>query len=381
MSDTCKLPPSDRDIEIYESVHIQGCSTYDMADRHHISQTRVRQIVRRVVEWLGEVLPPQTKVAKEQEIRLARQIAADRFQHLYEKMTYMWDETQDSKYFGLRIRVTTAQARLGAVGGVAAGLAADAIEGLPVPAYVPQAREGEAPAEPTHARSTSDGHRPGTTAQPWSVVVAGSNARFHSQKPATRRGSPEQALLATAARLNIPPIWLMDPIAYNELTPEIIAAREAAGRPIPQSLIQYAIDHGILPRPEDAREGEAPAEPNPKSEIQNPKSSAFDADPSPPPPGDCLTTRTPSTENEVAAAALPNKNTEATATCDQNENREIAPGVPPNAAALPLLNATNSLPVTELRLTPDHPASGIRVIADAMQNSPESLAIENYNPT
>ena|SRR5262245_59006434 len=52
----------------------------------------------------------------------------------------------------------------------------------------------------------------------------------------------------------------------------------------------------------------------------------------------------------------------------------------------PPLTAANSLPVTELRLTPHHPASGIRVIADTVQNdtvqhSPESLAIENYNPT
>src|SRR5438093_5838909 len=116
-----KLPPTDRDVEIYESVHIQHCSTWHMAERHNISQTRVRQIIRRVVEWLGEVLPPQTKVAKEQEVRLAREIAADRFQHQLEEITDLWQETRESKYAGIRIRLTTAQARLGAVGGVAAG--------------------------------------------------------------------------------------------------------------------------------------------------------------------------------------------------------------------------------------------------------------------
>ena len=87
MSTTLKLPPTDRDFEIYDAVHIAGCSTYSQADKHQISQTRVRQIVRRVIEWLGEVLPPQTKVAKEQETHLARQIAADRFQRQYEQMT------------------------------------------------------------------------------------------------------------------------------------------------------------------------------------------------------------------------------------------------------------------------------------------------------
>ena len=41
-----KLPPTDRDFEIYEAVHIRHQSTWLLADRHRISQTRVRQIVR-----------------------------------------------------------------------------------------------------------------------------------------------------------------------------------------------------------------------------------------------------------------------------------------------------------------------------------------------
>src|SRR5438067_5051527 len=144
-----KLPPTERDFEIYENVQVSGLSTYSQAKLHDLSQTRVRQIIRRVVEWLGEVLPPQAKVAKEQELYLARQIAADRFQHQLEEITILWEDTRESKYAGICIRLTTAQARLGAVGGVAAGLAADAIEGIEVPAYVP-------PPEPTHAQSASD---------------------------------------------------------------------------------------------------------------------------------------------------------------------------------------------------------------------------------
>ena len=68
MSATFKLPPTERDFEIYEAVHIAHRSTYSQAEKHQISQTRVRQIVRRVVEWLGEVLPPQADVAKEDEV-------------------------------------------------------------------------------------------------------------------------------------------------------------------------------------------------------------------------------------------------------------------------------------------------------------------------
>src|SRR5436190_23388922 len=135
VSPSQKLPPTDRDFEIYDAIHIACSSTRCQANLHHISQTRVRQIVRRVIEWLGEVLPPQTKVAKEQETHLARQIAADRFQRQLEQATTFWDMTQDVKYAGLRIRLTTAQARLGVVGGLIDGLAADAIEGLPVPVW------------------------------------------------------------------------------------------------------------------------------------------------------------------------------------------------------------------------------------------------------
>src|SRR5882724_12832693 len=153
VSPSQKLPPTDRDFEIYDAIHIAGLSTRCQADKWEISQTRVRQIVRRVVEWMGEVLPPQTRVAKEQETHLARQIAADRFQHQLEEMTTFWDMTRESKYAGLRMRITTAQARLGAVGGLLGGLAADAIEGIPVPVWqaAPEdasQREGEAPAEP-----------------------------------------------------------------------------------------------------------------------------------------------------------------------------------------------------------------------------------------
>src|SRR5204863_5401540 len=117
-----RLPPSDRDFQIYDAIHIDGSSTRHQAKQHEISQTRVRQVVRHVVEWLGQVLPPQTKIAKEQETHLARQIAADRFQRQFEQVNSLWNATQESKYASIRIRLTTAQARLGAVGGLIDGL-------------------------------------------------------------------------------------------------------------------------------------------------------------------------------------------------------------------------------------------------------------------
>ena len=55
MTTTLKLPPSERDFNIFEAVHLQGCSTWHMADRYRISQTRVRQLIERVTLWLAEM--------------------------------------------------------------------------------------------------------------------------------------------------------------------------------------------------------------------------------------------------------------------------------------------------------------------------------------
>jgi hypothetical protein len=320
-----KLPPSSRDIEIYESVHIQNCSTWHIADRHHISQTRVRQIIRRVIEWLSDVLPPQATLAKEQELRLAREIAADRFHHQLEEIVHLWEQSRESKYAGIRIRLTTAQARLGVVGGIAAGLLADASEGIPVPIW-----EGEAPPEPTQARSASEG--------------TGSEDGFNPDP------DPD------------PPVIYCDPIAWDKLTPEIIAARQAAGRPIHQFLIQYAIDHGVLPQPDATSEREAAPDSNPKSKIQNLKSPASDADSSPPPPGDFSTSNKNSAQREQTVAAQSNQTSDASVTCDDNTADPTPAAQPTTTPSQPLLTTNDSMRPTELKISPDQPGANISTI-------------------
>jgi hypothetical protein len=337
MSESRKLPPSDRDFEIYESVHIQN-RTWPTAT--HISQTRVRQIVRRVVEWLAEVLPPQAQVAKEQELYLARQIAADRFQHQLEEVAYLWEETRESKYAGIRIRLTTAQARLGVVGGVAAGLAADAIEGIEVPAYVPprESREGEAPAEPEVGRGSPDPAHSSTAGLP----------------DASETDSEPLVIYA-------------DPICWNELTPEIIAAREAAGMPIPQSLIQYAIDHGALPRSDAQAAAEPSSEPTtlPIPQSDNPHSN--------PPPGDfsavgCME-RVPADETHHAPA----ETHAATLTCDDSATHAITAEQPSPSTAQPLLTIRDALPITQVELTPQR--SGAAMVPITPHDGPREKLI------
>src|SRR5437773_2101567 len=233
-----KLPPSERDFEIYEAVHIQHQSTWLLADRHHLSQTRVRQIIRRVVEWLGEVLPPQAKVAKEQELYLARQIAADRFQHQLEEITGLWEETRESKYAGIRIRLTTAQARLGVVGGVAAGLAADAIEGIEVPTYQP-------PPEPVGR------------------AVPATQALIASGGPAS---DPRYAAIPD---IEIAETYPPDPVPFREITEEVVATREAAGDPFPFKVIRALYEHGYLPSRKPVPESQFPT-PAPNQQSSDP---------------------------------------------------------------------------------------------------------------
>src|SRR5262245_47625734 len=93
-----RLPPSDRDFQIYEAIHVRSETTRSVAERSRISQTRVRQIVKRVVEWLSEILPPEADIAKETEANLARRIASDQVQHLTVDMTYHWHRTLETKF-------------------------------------------------------------------------------------------------------------------------------------------------------------------------------------------------------------------------------------------------------------------------------------------
>src|SRR5439155_4953751 len=153
-----------------------------------------------------------------------------RFQHQLEEATAFWNEARELKYAGLRIRLTTAQARLGVVAGMIDGLAADAIEGIPVPVWQAPA-EAEAAAEPN---STSDPSKADEIRKSWLPPADAS----HQPR---RRGKIEM------------PRELWDPFTFDELTPEIVAARAAWGYPIHPNVIQHAQEEGRMwPRPDAA---------------------------------------------------------------------------------------------------------------------------------
>jgi hypothetical protein len=123
------LPPSPRDFEIHRLRLVHHMSTWRLAEKYEVSQTRIRQIVKRVTEWLAETLPVKTEAELEKETRLAQHIAADQFQHQLELLQNYFDGSGgDPKYSRQQTRVILALARLGTIPGSIEALAADTEE-------------------------------------------------------------------------------------------------------------------------------------------------------------------------------------------------------------------------------------------------------------
>jgi hypothetical protein len=132
MQTELKLPPSGRDFQVYERVVVQTASTRDVAKEFSLSQTRVRQIVKRVAQWLLQELPTASEAADAAHLRLSQHMAADRLEGLFCEAMTGWRARHETKYFGLALRVITLQSKMPVIAGTLAGLMADAIEG-PLP--------------------------------------------------------------------------------------------------------------------------------------------------------------------------------------------------------------------------------------------------------
>ena len=129
MSATFRLPPSERDFEVFFKVAFHSVSTRQAAEFHNISQTRVRQLVTLVGDWVAENLPDLGEVDLKKQVRLAQHVAANRLEHQYESAMNFWNAEGDPKHLRQAMRITLAQARLGVVAGRVHALAADVTEG------------------------------------------------------------------------------------------------------------------------------------------------------------------------------------------------------------------------------------------------------------
>ena len=126
---TFRLPPSGRDFEVFFKVAFYNVSTWQTAELFHISQTRVRQIVTLVGDWVADNLPDFGEADLQKQVRLAQHIAANRLEHQYERRMIRWSAEGEASHLRQATRITLAQARLGVVAGRVHALAADVTAG------------------------------------------------------------------------------------------------------------------------------------------------------------------------------------------------------------------------------------------------------------
>jgi hypothetical protein len=129
MSAAFRLPPSERDFEVFFRVAFYSVSTRQVAEMFEISQTRVRQLVTLVGDWVAENLPDVGEADLQKQVRLAQHVAANRLEHQYEEAMNRWNAEGDPKHLRQATRIALAQARLGVVAGRVHALAADVTAG------------------------------------------------------------------------------------------------------------------------------------------------------------------------------------------------------------------------------------------------------------
>ena len=199
MQTELKLPPSGRDFQVYQRVIVDAASTRQAASEFSLSQTRVRQVVQRVSEWLTTELPAASKEQAQVQLWLARNVAADRLQGLYGEAMCRWRKLHDTKNFGMALRVITAQSKLPALPGLLEGLAADASEEPLDSAVESRTSKVEGQGQP-NSHSTSE-QRPATFGLGTSTLAAppvGDCSHGAENKPFVT-APPPQASAATPA--------------------------------------------------------------------------------------------------------------------------------------------------------------------------------------
>lgn len=129
MSAGFKLPPSERDFDLFFKVMFHSVSSREAARFFNISPTRVRQLVALVGDWVAEHLPEVGEADLARQVSLAQQVAANRLEHQYEQTMALWKAESNPRHLRQATRIALAQARLGLVPGRLHALAADVTAG------------------------------------------------------------------------------------------------------------------------------------------------------------------------------------------------------------------------------------------------------------
>lgn len=118
-----EMPPSARDFALYEFVAAQSKTTREAAEEFGISQTRVRQVLAKVVEFLVEALPGDDgEHTAEQKLAAAERLANMRLDYLYGESLGEWRRSREATagpvplgkvcYLNQAVRVAVAAAKL-----------------------------------------------------------------------------------------------------------------------------------------------------------------------------------------------------------------------------------------------------------------------------
>ncbi len=89
-----RLPPGQRDFQVFERVVVEGATTRQAAAEFGLSQTRIMQIRQRVAEWIGSEVPPTESLTARQRLVLAGRIAEQRIDFLYSEVMEAWRASQ-----------------------------------------------------------------------------------------------------------------------------------------------------------------------------------------------------------------------------------------------------------------------------------------------
>jgi hypothetical protein len=140
---------------------------------------------------------------------------------------------------------------------------------------------------------------------------------------------------------------------FDDITPELVAVRQAYGCPFSPDIIRALQEEGRLPPPADsssqppASTQHLPAAPIPQSAIRTPHS--------PPPPIEDFSVPNNDPAPSSPPPATPASETPSSATaCDHNTSHPNAPSTGDFARSQPLLISPAPLPITEVRIAPDN---------------------------
>jgi hypothetical protein len=216
--DLRRRPPSERDANVFRMVVVDGTPTREAARAAGVSQTRVRQIVARVVRWLAETLPAEAKeIAPEQALLLAQHTAAARLERFYGDAMHGWRQTQQIKFASLAVRVATALAKLPASGAMLDGVLAGPEEEAGAGGQEPGARDQE-PGASDQGRMTND-----------QAPMTNGKGPMTNDSPPVEDCSLEAEFGAVLDKLAMTPVAASGGIetTSDQLTPQQQAARRA----------------------------------------------------------------------------------------------------------------------------------------------------------